>query len=242
MKPIGAAHRVRGALSDDAADPVSHIRRNIRQQRRSIGTDLVEERVQCGVVASGSGPHQPAGVMVDHHDRITVPAVVGDLVAPQWPRRFVAIFCCFIASLDDAAQVGHVARSRMRRRVPDSARFSQWRAAGCTARSGRRASGYPPEAFDRVALPAHLDWSSPARPLLGLHPAGETMVATASGRTLAPGRTRPRARLSRQIKVPDGEHHRPCRLELHGPHGRSPSRRGRRSCAATVNGGARCRR
>jgi hypothetical protein len=49
----------------------------------AVGTELIKEHVQRGVVAAGTGPHQPAGVMVDDGDEIAVPALVGDLVDPN---------------------------------------------------------------------------------------------------------------------------------------------------------------
>jgi hypothetical protein len=34
-------------------------------------------------VAAGGGPHQPAGVVVDHDHQVLVPALVGDLIDPD---------------------------------------------------------------------------------------------------------------------------------------------------------------
>ena len=83
MERIGAPQRVGGPASDDTGDPVGHIGRNIGEQRRAFGAEFVEEHVQRGVVAAGSGPHEPAAVMIDDHDQIAVPALVGDLVDPD---------------------------------------------------------------------------------------------------------------------------------------------------------------
>ncbi len=83
MERIGAPHRVRGPVGDDAGDPVSHISRNMGEQRGSFGTELVEEHFQGGVVAARSGPHQPATVMVHDDDQVAVAAFVGDLVDPD---------------------------------------------------------------------------------------------------------------------------------------------------------------
>ena len=91
MERIGAAHRVRGPLGDDPGDPVGHISRNVGEQRRAFGAELVEEHVQRGVVAARAGPHQPAGVVIDDHDQIAVPALVGDLVDPDPAQPVEAI-------------------------------------------------------------------------------------------------------------------------------------------------------
>ena len=68
---------------NDPGDPVGHVSRNMREQRRPVGAELVEEHVQRGVVAAGPGPHEPAAVMIDDHDQIAVAAFVGDLVDPD---------------------------------------------------------------------------------------------------------------------------------------------------------------
>ena len=49
----------------------------------AFGAELVEEDVECGVVAAGAGPHQVAAVVVDDDDQVAVAAFVGDLVDPD---------------------------------------------------------------------------------------------------------------------------------------------------------------
>jgi hypothetical protein len=83
MERVRAAHRVRGAASNDASDPVGHIGRNMGERCRAFGTELVEEHVQRSVVAAGTSPHQVAAVMIDDHDQIAMPALVRDLIDPD---------------------------------------------------------------------------------------------------------------------------------------------------------------
>ena len=45
--------------------------------------EVVEEAVQCGFGPSGSGPHEAAGVGVDHDDQIAVRPFVRDLIDPD---------------------------------------------------------------------------------------------------------------------------------------------------------------
>ena len=45
--------------------------------------EFVEEHVQCSFRPAGSGPDKTAGVVIDHHDQVTVPAFVGDLIDPD---------------------------------------------------------------------------------------------------------------------------------------------------------------
>ena len=47
------------------------------------GPSSSKNTLQGGVVAARSGPHEPAAVMIDDHDQIAVPALVGDLVDPD---------------------------------------------------------------------------------------------------------------------------------------------------------------
>ena len=51
--------------------------------RGAFVAELVEEHLQVGVGAARAGPHQMAGVVVDHDDQVAVPALVGDLVDPD---------------------------------------------------------------------------------------------------------------------------------------------------------------
>ena len=83
VERIRAAHRVRAALGDDIGDPVRRIRRDVRDQRAALETELVEEPPQRVGVASGRGPHQPPSVMIDHHGQVVVMALVADLIDPD---------------------------------------------------------------------------------------------------------------------------------------------------------------
>ena len=83
MERIGAAHRVGGPLLHDAGDPVRHVSADVGEGGGPFGAELIEEHAQGGVVAARAGPHQRAGVVVDDHDQVAVPALVGDLVDPD---------------------------------------------------------------------------------------------------------------------------------------------------------------
>jgi hypothetical protein len=46
-------------------------------------TEGVEEPLKGGLLPAGCSPHQPAGVVVDHHGQVPLPTFVGDLVDPD---------------------------------------------------------------------------------------------------------------------------------------------------------------
>jgi hypothetical protein len=46
-------------------------------------TELVEEAGHDRLVAAWGGPHQPAGVVIDHHRQVPVPFAIRDLVDPD---------------------------------------------------------------------------------------------------------------------------------------------------------------
>ena len=54
--------------------------------RTTLLAQGLEESGQGGLVLAGGGPHQPAGVVVDHHGQVLVAALVGDLVDPDPPQ------------------------------------------------------------------------------------------------------------------------------------------------------------
>ena len=80
---VGARLRRRG-------DPVRHVGRNVGEQRSAFVAELVEEDFKCGVGAPGR-PTPEAGVVVDHHDQVAVPALVGDLIDPDPAQPIEAI-------------------------------------------------------------------------------------------------------------------------------------------------------
>jgi len=53
------------------------------QRRGPLGAQLVEERPHRVGVTALSRPHQPAGVVIDHHRQVPVPLAVGDLIDPD---------------------------------------------------------------------------------------------------------------------------------------------------------------
>ena len=68
------------------ADPERAVGRHVGDQGGALLTEGVEEPLQGGLPPAGCGPHQPPGVVVDHHGQVTLPALVGDLVDPNPPQ------------------------------------------------------------------------------------------------------------------------------------------------------------
>src|SRR5690606_21894356 len=83
VEGVGAAHRVRAPLGDHGADPVRAVGGDVGDQGGAFLTEGVEEPFQGGLLPAGRGPHQPAGVVVDHDGQVLLPALVGDLVDPD---------------------------------------------------------------------------------------------------------------------------------------------------------------
>lgn len=64
---------VEAAGTHDVADPVGRICRYKPYLQRSGTAQLVEELPHGGLVPPRRSPHQPAGVMIDHHREVSVP-------------------------------------------------------------------------------------------------------------------------------------------------------------------------
>jgi hypothetical protein len=67
-------------------------------------SELVEEHVESSFAASGAGPDETAGVVVNNNDQIPVSAFVGDLIDPDPPQTRKAIhprFDIIVDSGDD---------------------------------------------------------------------------------------------------------------------------------------------
>jgi hypothetical protein len=83
VEGVGATHRVRAAVGDHRADPVRAIGADVGDLGAALFTEDVEEPLQGGLLPARSGPHQPAGVVVDHHGQVPLSAFVGDLIDPD---------------------------------------------------------------------------------------------------------------------------------------------------------------
>ena len=67
VERVQAHDRLRAAARDHAGDPAGRIRAHMGELAGVITAEGVEEALQGGLVVAGRGPHQPAGVVIDHH-------------------------------------------------------------------------------------------------------------------------------------------------------------------------------
>jgi hypothetical protein len=90
VKGVQAQHDCRAAAGDRVGDPGGRIRAHMGELAGAIGSEGIKEAFQGLLIVAGRGPHQPAGVVVDHHGQVAMALAVGDLVdadAPQPSRR-----------------------------------------------------------------------------------------------------------------------------------------------------------
>ena len=80
MERIKTEHRFGRPLGDHGVDPLGAIGRDVGQLGRPCGPQLVEEPPERLGVPSGSGPDQPAAVLVDHAGQVPVTLAVRDLI------------------------------------------------------------------------------------------------------------------------------------------------------------------
>ena len=52
-----------------------------------VVAELVEEHVQCSLAASGSGPDEAAGVVINHDDQVALPALLQEISSIPIRRR-----------------------------------------------------------------------------------------------------------------------------------------------------------
>ena len=83
MEDVQTQHRLRGALAHDVVDPLRAVRGNVAELGGSCLAEQVEEPGRRGGVAALARPHQPAGVVIDHTQQVTLPLAVADLVDPD---------------------------------------------------------------------------------------------------------------------------------------------------------------
>ena len=92
MKRVEADLGVRAALGDRAGDPVGHVAGDELDLLAALFAEQIQELLDRLAVAAGSGPHQPAGVVVDHDGEVSLAFADRDLIDPDplEPREQVA--------------------------------------------------------------------------------------------------------------------------------------------------------
>jgi hypothetical protein len=83
MKGVEAQHRLGCPLGSHGVDPLRAVSGDVGQQRGAVFAQGVEETPQRRGVTALGGPHQPAGVMIDHAEQIPVALAVADLIDPD---------------------------------------------------------------------------------------------------------------------------------------------------------------
>ena len=83
VERVGAQDGGGTAGRDHPGDPGGRVGADQPDLLATLGTKRVEEAAQRRRVVAGRGPHQPAGVVVDHHRQVPVAPLVGDLVDPD---------------------------------------------------------------------------------------------------------------------------------------------------------------
>ena len=66
VERIQAQHRLRGACGDDVVDPLGAVGGDVGELGGAVGAEVVEEPPEGLLRPVLPGPHQPAGVVVDH--------------------------------------------------------------------------------------------------------------------------------------------------------------------------------
>lgn len=126
MERVQAGDRLRGAAAHRVVDPVWAIRAHVGQQPGPVIAERVEERLDGGFVASLSGPHEPAGVVVDDDGDVALALAVRQLVDPDAPQPVEHVPAVSVLGHDplhdgghrplaDPKQLRHHRRRRMRR-------------------------------------------------------------------------------------------------------------------------------
>ena len=86
MKRVHAPDGVRNAFGDRPTDPRGHVGGDQFDLFAALLAQRVEERQHRLAVLAGCGPHQPAGVMVDHDGEVSLSLAVADLIDPDPPQ------------------------------------------------------------------------------------------------------------------------------------------------------------
>jgi hypothetical protein len=80
---VRALHGVGAAFAHHRGDPVGRVGADVGDLGGPFVAEGVEEPPQGRFVPPGRGPHQRAGVVIDHDHQVAVAALVGDLVDPD---------------------------------------------------------------------------------------------------------------------------------------------------------------
>src|SRR6476660_10622175 len=83
VKRVGASHRGRASIADHVSDPFGSVSGDVADPGASTlprCLQRIEEGVHGRAFAAGTGPHQPAAVVVDDDGQVLVVALVGDLI------------------------------------------------------------------------------------------------------------------------------------------------------------------
>src|SRR4029453_8727185 len=86
VKRVGASDGVGAAFADHVGDPFGPVGGDVGDLGASTLSrclQRIEEGVHGRAFAAGTGPHQPAAVVVDHDGQVFVAALVGDLIDPD---------------------------------------------------------------------------------------------------------------------------------------------------------------
>ena len=86
VKRVGASHRGRASIADHLSDPFGPVCADMGDFGASAlprCLQRIEKGVHGRAFAAGTGPHQPAAVVVDHDGQVLVAAFVGDLIDPD---------------------------------------------------------------------------------------------------------------------------------------------------------------
>jgi len=83
VKRIKTQGRVLAVGGGAVADPLGRIGRDQANLGGPLGSEEIKELLEGGPVVTGLGPHQPAGVVVDHDHQVLVATPIRDLVDPD---------------------------------------------------------------------------------------------------------------------------------------------------------------
>lgn len=87
VEGVGDPHRVRAARGDHRVDEVGPVGAVVGDVRAAPGAQQVEELLQGLALASGAGPHQGAGIVVDDHHQVLVALAVSRSSSIPMRRR-----------------------------------------------------------------------------------------------------------------------------------------------------------
>lgn len=99
VERVHAAHRVVAAGGHDITDPVGRVGADQANLGAALGSQLVEERLDRRLAATGLDPHQPARVVIDDHGQVVVALQMRDLVDADPGQAFQRV--------DAGAALGH---------------------------------------------------------------------------------------------------------------------------------------